>query len=477
MMPVSPSPPDRRRAVPTVLAVLAVVLMATGLAAVVARSGDVGGGGRAAATAPPTIAPPEAKPSEATQPDAAPAAGPPASGPSARTLLPHVPAAQRPPLEQLMAQVVDIRGLPWKEPLNLRVVGRDEMVRRLRAANARDSDPVQLAAEEATLKLLGLIPAGLDYGRLLDDLLRGVVLGFYDPETKELYVAVDDIAELDGAEKATIVHEMVHALTDQHFNYGPATITLDKADKAEEYLAFSALLEGDARLTETMWMERHLSELEALAVLLGVGSDVEAAVDVLARTPSYVQRSLRFPYETGLKFVERLHAAGGFAAVNAAYRRPPASTEQVLHPEAYATGESWSAPSLPDLAAATGCSRVRSGRLGEFDMRALLEDQGSDDPSASAARGWNGDAYSLVRCGNALALADRWQADSGADAARLAHALGRWAGAWSGGSGPGPDGRFAGPSGVGRLVRTGSRVDLVVAQSADAVNRLVRALG
>jgi hypothetical protein len=326
-----------------------------------------------------------------------------------------------------------------------------------------------------TLKLLGLIPAGLDYSRLLDELASSVVLGFYDPETKELYVGVGDVAELNGAEKASIVHEMTHALTDQHFAYGPRTVALDEADRADEYRALIALLEGDARLTEYLWMERHLGEVEALGVLLGVGVDASEGLDVLSRTPAYVRRSLFFPYEVGVEFVEGLHSAGGFAAVDAAYRNPPISTEHILHPETYSAGESATPPALPDLTAGTGCAQVRTGTLGEFDMRALLEQQGESD-AASAARGWNGDSYVLIRCGGSLALAERWRTDPGTDPRPLAEALGRWSRAWSGGQGPAADGSFSGPTGAGRIVGTGGRVDLVIARDATVAGRLADAL-
>ena len=372
-----------------------------------------------------------------------------------------------------MVQVAEIRRLPWKEPLQLRVVPRDEMVRQLRAANARDADPTHVAAEEANLKLLGLIPATLDYARLLDDLQRGAVLGFYDPQNKDLYVAVRDVNALEAGEKSTIVHEMIHALTDQHFGFGPRTLALEKADKADEALALSALLEGDARLTEMIWMGKHLSELEAVAVLFGAGADVEEGIDVLSRAPTYVRDALLFPYRTGRDFVERLHSSGGFAAVDAAYRRPPASTEHVLHPETYTARENATPPALPDVAAAAGCRRVRAGSLGEFDMRTLL----SPHAAGAAVQGWNGDAYSLLRCGSTLALVDRWQTDSVADAGQLVDALGRWSRVWSGGSGPQADGRFTGPSGSGRFVQKGARVDIVLAQDAATAERLTRAVG
>jgi hypothetical protein len=197
----------------------------------------------------------------------------------------------------------------------------------------------------------------------------------------------------------------------------------------------------------------------------------------VAQAPEYLQRALYFPYDEGLKFVEGLHQAGGFAAVDAAYRRPPTSTEHILHPETYSASQQWARPALPDVAAGSGCGRVRAGALGQFDMTQVLDEYLSPTEASRATEGWNGDAYALVRCGSALGLADRWETDSGSDAGRLFDALGRWASLWSGGRAPGGDGRFSGPSGAGRVVRNGSHVDLVVAEDAAAADRLARALG
>ena len=91
--------------------------------------------------------------------------------------------------------------------------------------------------------------------------------------------------------------------------------------------------------------------------------------------------------------------------------------------------------------------------------------------------GWNGDSLSVVRCGSAAGLADRWETDPGVDASRLFNALSQWAGTWAGNSrAPGADGRFSGPNGSGRITRSGSHVDLVLAADSATVDRLVRAL-
>jgi hypothetical protein len=431
-----------------------------GLAVVAARRG-AGSGGGADVGAPAATAGRATTTSRAGGPTTVPAT----SGSA-------IPPAQKKVFDQLMAQVSDIRGLQWKGPLDLQVVSPDVLAQKVREANARDLDAEQLGAQAQTLKLLHLIPADTDLRKTLDDVLAGIVLGFYDPETKRLYVGGED---LDAATKYTIAHEMTHALTDQVFNFGPATDALDKAGKTEESAAYSALLEGDAVLTQELWAEKYLSEDEQVEAVFGGASGDPS---VLAKTPGYIIQSLYFPYDEGLTFVKKLHDSGGYAAVDAAYRKPPTSTEQIIHPETYTSGQGWTAPALPDLAAATGCPTVITGTVGQFDMRAVLDERLSQSDASNAVAGWNGDAYGLVKCGSALGMAERWTTDPGTNPATFVNALDQWAGTWSGsGKAPGTDGRFSGPNGSGRISRTGSQVDIVLAQDSATSDRLVRALG
>ena len=456
---VRPVPP--RRPWPWVLAVLVVVLVGSGIAAVAVRSSSGGADRGAAAVGAPAHASTTVAPGDA------------ASSTPTTVAAPDVPPAQKKVFDDLMAQVAAVRGLQWKGPLNLKVVSPSELARLVRQTNDRDLKPDQVASEGEALKLLHLIPPDANLQQILDDVLAGSVLGFYDPTTKELYVGGDD---LDATTRYTIAHEMTHALTDQVFNYGPATQALDDAGKTEESAAYSALLEGDAVLTQELWADKYLSEDEALAAFFGGGSsDAGAAI---ARAPSYIVQALFFPYDEGLSFVEKLHDSGGYGAVNSAYRKPPTSTEQIIHPETYLAGQGSPSPAIPDVAAATGCTGVRTGAVGEFDMRAVLAEALSKNDAGTAVEGWNGDTYGLVRCGSSLGLADRWETDPGTDAGRLATALGQWAATWSGsGRGPGADGRFSGSKGAGRIVRSGTHVDLVLAQDQATADRLARALG
>jgi hypothetical protein len=454
---LEPRPP-RKGPWPWLLGLLVLALVAVGVVAVAVRAGDDDSAPDAASTATSTTV-----------------QGTPSTEPSTpTTVASDVPPGQKQVFDELMAQVAKVRGLQWRGPLNLKVVPTDELTRLLRDANERDLKPEQLASEGEALKLLQLIPPDADLQQILEDVLAGVVLGFYDPTTKELVVGGE---ELDASTRYTIVHEMTHALTDQVFNYGPPTIALDEEGKTEESAAYSALIEGDAVLTQQQWAGEYLSEEEAIVALLGGGASSDG-VGALSRTPPYIIQALFFPYDEGLTFVEKLYDTGGFEAVNAAYRKPPTSTEQILHPETYLAGQGSASPAVPDVAAAAGCTAVRTGSVGEFDMRATLDKHLSQNEAASAVEGWNGDTYRLVRCGSSFGLVDRWQTDPGIDPGRLASAISKWAGQWSGsGRAPGADGRFSGSNGAGRVVRAATHVDLVLAHDQATADRLAQALG
>ena len=384
--------------------------------------------------------------------------------------------AQSKIVEEIKGQVASIRGLAWKGSLPVKVVSKDALAERVRKLNAEEiaENREELTADESVLKLLKLLEKDVDYAKTIDSVLTGGVLGFYDDEVKELYVGSAGDS-LDPATKATLAHELTHALTDQHFDFGTRTKVLDDENKTEEAAAFSALIEGDAELTAALWQEQHLSARERQqAAAAGLSPE---ALNAYARAPRYLLESLFFPYQSGATFVQSRHRAGGFAEVDKAYRNPPTSTEHILHPETYASGQTWSPPALPDLAAATGCGAVDTGSLGEFDMIQILSGELASNDAKRAAAGWNGDAYGAVRCGTALGLADRWQTDTPADAGRLADALARWARGWAGSTrAADAEGRVTGPAGSARVVRDGARVDVILADDLATADRLARAL-
>jgi hypothetical protein len=236
------------------------------------------------------------------------------------------------------------------------------------------------------------------------------VAGFYDPQTGELVVrqAGDELSVND---RIVLAHELDHALTDQALDL-PLPDDL-RAGREDADLAATALVEGDAtllmqRYAATLSFEDQLGALDPTALLDAIQAETD-----LAELPPYLQSELRFPYEAGLSYVCELYAAGGWEAVNGAYRDPPESSLEILSPEP--------APPPPEVVNAAGLllepwERVTSFQLGAAQLLWLFEAPGGDpadglENARTVVEDWTGGGLELWRRGPdstvGVAIADR----------------------------------------------------------------------
>ncbi|NMC69651.1 MAG: hypothetical protein GYA57_06230 [Myxococcales bacterium] len=285
------------------------------------------------------------------------------------------------------------RGLRPLAPIRTVVLDREKLVEHVRRRLREESPPEEIRAEGTLLERLGLIASADDYEEALYDLYEQQIAGLYDPDDRTTYV-LDDLvpAETD----LTLWHEIVHALQDQHFAIGERQDALE--DDGDRSLAFSAVCEGDATLTSTAlqydsgwpaleWLvPRDLESLRAMVMPIqfaGLGG------------PSALQEFLSFPYVEGVAFVRGHLDRGGTAAVDALFRRPPESTEQVIHPEKYG------GPDAPVRVrfrpgAFAGWHTAYEDTGGEFVIRLWLGSRLSRSAAAVAAAGWGGDRVLLL---------------------------------------------------------------------------------
>jgi hypothetical protein len=141
-----------------------------------------------------------------------------------------------------------------------------------------------------------------------------------------------------------------------------------------------------------LWAIGHLSAED----LAGVA---QTPVPDMSGIPSWMVRLLEFPYLSGAEFVGQLYASGGWDAVNAAFDDLPTSTEQVLHPGAYADHEAPIAVDPLDLWSAVGADwgHASDTTLGEAWMAIWLEGIGVTGTVADqAAEGWGGDRLTVA---------------------------------------------------------------------------------
>jgi hypothetical protein len=144
----------------------------------------------------------------------------------------------------LVRKTEELRGLVFVDPPLISVVSDAELERRVRALIEEESQ--DFPADDALYKLLGLLDEEVVLETLLTDLYGEQVAGFYDGETRELVVPIRS----DGfspIQKATMIHELTHSLTDQHFQFDPIMEQIFDEERLDEGLHYQALVEGDAR--------------------------------------------------------------------------------------------------------------------------------------------------------------------------------------------------------------------------------------
>jgi hypothetical protein len=309
---------------------------------------------------------------------------------------------------ELQAFVESARGLRFKDPVDVEVVD-DAAFRRLLTGGEPAEEP-DAGATAGVLRALGLLGGGEDLGPSAE-IDADLVAGFYDTETRELVVRG---TRLTPFVRQVLVHELTHALDDQHFG-----LDRDLPD-GEAALAFAALAEGDAIVVEARYLaslpaaerQEAADEEQATFGVEGLGGDVP---DVLVELAD-------FPYRDGPELVTALLGAGGRARLDAAFRAPPTTSAEVLHPERFLAGRG-RAP-VPTVAADGRV--VDSGPLGELVLQRVLAGSVPEDRAARAAAGWAGDRYVAWAVGRRTCVRAVVVLDSPAEAAELAAALRPW---------------------------------------------------
>jgi hypothetical protein len=326
------------------------------------------------------------------------------------------------------------------------------------------------------MELLGQLPPGTDLPSLLSRVQAESVLGFYVPGRKppkgELYVRSS--SGLDPYARIILSHELTHAVTDQHFDLTRADRLAEATAREDELAAYSALVEGDASLAMQRYLTERLTPREQADAALAAASDPTPRRDA---APAVIRESMLFPYQEGLRFVRTLYQQGGWAAVNRAYRDPPTSTEQLLHPERYlGDRDRPQRVDVPDLSGRLG-GGWRSGielSFGELDARLLLQAELAVTAAEAAAAGWDGGRLRTFQRDDRTALALRTVWDSTAEATQFCNAMRGWA---TGRMGPATTLHWSGAGQRTTLTCRGPRVAWLSAPDQPTLNRLTSGLG
>lgn len=322
----------------------------------------------------------------------------------------------------VQANVAELRGLELLTPITPVVLNRDELRARIENEFATETSPEETQADVLELSAFDFMERDYDLYAAQVALQSEGILGYYDPETTE-FVVVNDGALLDPAAQWTHAHEFVHALQDQHYDLDALS---DDSLDSEARAAVRALAEGEAELVQFIYLYEgeYFTEDERQAILTASSASSSEDLDAY---PAVLINDLSFPYTSGVEFVLSFYREGGFAAVDAVWADPPVSTEQILHPDRYVSGDAPLPVALPPLTDTLGAGweLLDEDIMGEFYLRQYLDQQLTGAAVERAATGWGGDRYVVYwnEAEEALVMALRLVWDTPADALDFATAF------------------------------------------------------
>ncbi len=322
-------------------------------------------------------------------------------------------------IEALLARAEAARELRFRAPVVAQEVEAAGVPKLLARELDRLSPRGRLRREEALAKALGFLPEDADLRALLLSWGAEAVAGFYTPTGGRLYVVKGASGAGSGDGGAVLVHELAHALQDQHTPLIAVTMGLRSND--DLVFAIGAFLEGDALYTELR------DEAETSGFPQPSGAEFAERFEHDAPEGQGVPRLLRESflrqYPLGYAMAYELVSRGGVAALTSALDDPPLTSEELLHPERYLERAKRRPLALfPEAseAFAPECDPVASTSYGELGLSVWLVEAGIAEPEARrAADGWDADRAWLLDCPEDERLAWLIQLDSVEEAAEL----------------------------------------------------------
>jgi hypothetical protein len=298
---------------------------------------------------------------------------------------------------------------------------RKYMEDRMKETNQRE-----IHAEELTLKMFGLVPQDFNLAGETVDLMSEQAAAFYDYQKKRLFV-LDSTPDGDE-QRMALVHELAHAIADQHHSLGKFMREGNPDDDAST--ARQAVMEGQANWLTWAFIAVHSGGKPEIPprLLDEVASSAGANgpdFPVYSSAPLYIRESLVFPYNQGTRFQDSVFHQVGKSAFDEVFTHPPQSTQQIIHPDLYFAKRAPSVPDPPTLEPMLGKEgrqfrALTEGALGEFDFSALLRQYVGEREGREAAAHLLGGAFRLYQSKKdkhaILTYASRWDS---AEAAKV----------------------------------------------------------
>jgi hypothetical protein len=314
-------------------------------------------------------------------------------------------------------ELTQISGMPLRHAVPCDFITKAKVNEFLNKRVKEEEKPEEIRAEELTLKKFGLVPQDFDLAKTTVDLLTEQAAAFYDYDRKKLFITESTSSE---PQEPVLAHELSHAIADQNFNLGKYIKQGRKSDDGST--ARLAVMEGQATWLMSEYLAKRNGQSlktspELLAAMSTVSDSGGEQFPVFDKAPLYLRLTLVFPYTKGMLFQHAVVQRDGNDAFAEVFRHPPASTQQIMHPDKYFASLKPTDPALPDPKL-HGYKGLVGGSLGELEHQILLEQFGGKEEAADLAPHWRGCNFELLenkKAGRVVLLyVAEWDSDESA---------------------------------------------------------------
>lgn len=326
-----------------------------------------------------------------------------------------------PRIQELADFVEEERGLEFEHPVQVDFVSEDEWRDRAQDAadDLSDEDRQLLEHGAGLFRAFGLAEGEFDLLESSLNLTTSGTVGRYEFDNERISVRG---SELGPGARATLVHELTHALQDQHFDIGDR---LEGAQDDESPSQLTALSEGDAERIEAAWTDS-LSDEESHAQERAQAKTSEATEDALSEIPASLVAFFTADYVLGPRFVAVVLADGGRNALDDAFTDPPGPAEHLLDPLSYLAHDEPAEVERPPLGGGATAIDDFRGEFGALGLFLVLAERIDPLRALAAVDGWDGDAYLVFESAGRTCARVAVQADDDRAVTELEAALEDW---------------------------------------------------
>ncbi|MDT0203715.1 hypothetical protein [Nocardioides sp. AE5] len=351
----------------------------------------------------------------------------------------------------LIPIVEEHRGLEFKHPVYVDFLPEDEFRAEMTTDEGEltEEDRDELDQFTAMLRALGLIEADVDLFEQMNALSSEGTLGFFSFGDKRIRVRG---SELTPAVTLTMVHELTHALQDQHFDLAARFDEFDESEDGTASSVFRGVVEGDASRVETAYFDS-LTADEQTAIEESEEDEQGDIGEKLEEIPKVLLVMMGSSYALGEPLVTLAFEDGGNEAVDELFRNPPSTEEHLMDPWTWLIDEDPAAevakPELQD-----GDEEFDSGEFGALFLYLVLAERIGLNDALDAADGWGGDHYVAVTRGDQTCITADFVADTDRDLTEMDEALAAWS--------------KEQPAGAASVTRTGDQIRLESCDTGEA---------